>query len=295
MPARTYAILAGMVRAVACLLAALALPLLAPAAAEALPGHPLGQRQKPSPGSAEAVKLAKKHFEKARKAYKNGSYREAVEELNQAVEYDPNGKDLVYNLGLVHEKLGEVDAAIADFTRYKELETDIGELEKAIQTLRRLEGARDELERKRREQAAGQREDGKPLVVVVAPNAEREKPAPAKKPRKGRLDAWVYGAGGATVVALGAGVYFAARAVSVRNTTDDATSSTTGVKDLQARADQAHSLAVTADVCFAVAAVAAGSAAVLYFTRDAKPDGRSPAVGALVSPGAGFMAVRGGF
>jgi tetratricopeptide (TPR) repeat protein len=282
-------------RALARLALALAVPGLGPAPAQALPYRPLAQRAQPAPGSPEAVRLAKKHFEAARKAYKAGSYEEAVTELNRAMAYDPKGKDLAYNLGLVQEKLGNIDAAIAAFERYKELETDIGELEKAIQTLRRLEGARDELEKKKREEeAARRREEGKPLVVVI-PQSERPEPRPADKPGKGRLDGWVYATGGVAVVALGAGVYFAARALSLRKSADDRTTAGTSVADLQDRADRAHGSAVVADVCFGVAAVAAGSAALLYFTRDAKPRDGRPTAGASVVPGGGFVGVRGAF
>ena len=105
----------------------------------------------PAPACAQASgpAAAKKHFVAAKKAYKAGAYQEAVGELKRAIELDPNGKDLFYNLGLVQEKLGEIDEAIVAFKRYTELETDTGELEKAIQTVRRLEGARDELAKKK--------------------------------------------------------------------------------------------------------------------------------------------------
>jgi tetratricopeptide (TPR) repeat protein len=249
----------------------------------------------PTPGpetkaAAESKKKAKPHFEKARAAYRNGQYREAVAELEKAIEIDPSGKDLHFNLGLVYEKLGEVDLAITSYKRYTELETDTQELEKTIQTIRRLEGAREELKRKE-----------EPTVVPetqAQPTPEREtivvhEPA-AEKPKKGRLDAWVYGAGGVAVAAALAGTYFGFRALSTKPKSTDATGNGTTIYDLQDRADRAHSYAVTADICFGVSAVAAGAGLLLYFVRDAKPttglraDVRATARGGELSLGAAF-------
>lgn len=242
----------------------------------------------PPAGSPEAAAQAKQHFDTAKKAYKSGAYREAIGELNQAIELDPNGKDLFYNLGLVHEKLGEIDEAIRAFKRYSELETNVDDLEKAIQTVRRLEGARDELKKK---------EEVAPAPVEASPTREapprREEPKSPDKPKKGRLDAWVYGTGGVALVALGAGVYFGVSALSERQSTEDATGSRLSVYQLEDRAKQAHDHAVLADVSFAVAGVAAGAAALLYFTRDAKPS--SPRVTGSFTQSRATFAFAGAF
>lgn len=234
---------------------------------------------------------AKKHFEVAKKAYKAGAYRDAIAELDRAIELDPKGKDLHYNKGLVHEKLGELDEAIASFKRYSELETDTAELEKAIQTVRRLEGARDELAAKAR-QAEEPRTD-EPPPPVVAPTPRRDAAQPKERAAKGRLDGWVYATGGLAVVALGVGTYYGIQAVSTQQSTEDATGNGTSVQDLADRAQRAHDYAVVADVAFAVGAASAGAALLLYFTRDAKPS--SPRVGATLLPHTGLVRVEGSF
>jgi tetratricopeptide (TPR) repeat protein len=61
---------------------------------------------------AANVAAARKHFEKARAYYGQGAYREAVNELEAAHVLDPNAKDLVFNLGVVHEKLSDIDEAL---------------------------------------------------------------------------------------------------------------------------------------------------------------------------------------
>jgi tetratricopeptide (TPR) repeat protein len=233
---------------------------------------------------------AKKHFEAAKAAYKAGAYREAVGELERAIELDPNGKDLHFNLGLVHEKLGEIDRAIAAFKRYTELETDTGELERTIATIRRLEGARDELAKRREDEVKAGADDGAKAPPDVAPPAV----APVSDRRKkGKLDGWVWATGGLSVAALGVGTYFGVQALSTRRSTEDATGKGLSVYQLEDRAAKAHDQAVIADVAFAVGVASAGAAALLYFTRDARPG--APRVGALLAPGASFVQVEAGF
>lgn len=243
------------------------------------------------PAAQSGPAAAKKHFEAAKKAYKSGAYREAIAELDRAIELDPKGKDLHYNKGLVHEKLGELDLAIAAFKRYSELETDTGELEKAIQTVRRLEGARDELAEKNRREA--EPPPAEPPPAAPLPPPDEDTPKPKEKPKKGRLDAWVYATGGLSLLAFGAGTYFGFQALSTRQSSEDATGKGTSVYDLEDRAKRAHDYAVAADVAFAVGAASAGAAVLLYFTRDAKPG--SPSVGAAVTPQVGLVRVESRF
>jgi tetratricopeptide (TPR) repeat protein len=54
---------------------------------------------------------AREHFERALELYRAGRYAEALARLESAAELDPNGKDLFFNLSLVHEKLGQLPRA----------------------------------------------------------------------------------------------------------------------------------------------------------------------------------------
>ena len=82
-----------------------------------------------APESPEAG--ARQHFDRALELYRAGHYAEALEQLKAAAKLDPDGKDLFFNLALVHEKLGQVPDAIAALSRFRELETDATERERA--------------------------------------------------------------------------------------------------------------------------------------------------------------------
>jgi len=146
-----------------------------PAAAAAAPGKPAASAPADDPAA-----LAKAHSERALDAYREGRYERAVKELEHAVELDPEGKDLYYNLGLVHEKLGNLDRALFYFRRYLELETLPAERERVEIMVQRLAGAEASARRADAEQAAAPRDPD------VAPGAADR---PATKP--GRWDEWV--------------------------------------------------------------------------------------------------------
>jgi tetratricopeptide (TPR) repeat protein len=256
------------------------------------PGAPLGHA-KPAPGSPAAVKAAKKHFDAAKAAYKAGQYQTAVDELNQAIESDPKGKDLVYNLGLVEEKLGHIDEAIAAYKLYTEMETDTTELEKAIQTIRRLEGARDALKQKEDEHEPGQQPSETPPVEGSPRQPDGTGAPVGEATKKGRLDGWVFAAGGLALAAAGVGTYYGIQAVNERNRSQDATGPNTTVYELQDRANQAHSNAVTADIFFGIAIGSAAAGTLLYFLRDAEPSSKSATVGVTVTPQAFAIGVGG--
>lgn len=259
------------------------LAVLSASTAWAGPARPLAQ----APGSPEAVRAAKAHFERALDAYREGAYRTAIEELREALRLDPGGKDLVYNLALVHEKLGEVDAAIREFRRFTEMETDPAEVERVQGIIKRLEGARDELRRKQEASA----EAAEPAETPdVTPRA-----APDAAPReKGRMDGLVIGAAGVSAAAALVGVVYGVRAVSTAPGSDERTGPGTTVFDLQRRADDAHSYAVVADVAFVVSALSGGLAAALYFGRDAEPAPRTAATLSL-PPGGVLVGARSRF
>lgn len=198
---------------------------------------------------AEASRgLARQHFEAAKQLHAAGRYREAAEKLELAIKCDPSGKDLVYNLALVRERLAEPNEALVHIDRYLTMNLEPAERQKAESFRRRLEGSREEIAEKRR----------KVVVVPIAVESERA------------VDEWVWlplaGAG----VAAAAGAVLGALALGTRPsgfvTGRDGT-----YDDLAARTSEAHSYAVFADVSWAVTALGLGLASGFYFGRDAVP------------------------
>ena len=197
----------------------------------------------------DAIKQqAKATFDRAKELYAAGRYREAAEQLELALKYDPHGKDLVYNLALVRERLGEPDEAMVYVDRYLAMKIDANERQRAEAFRRRLEGAREEIAEKRRK------------VIVVPVEVERER----------AFDAWVWGPLVGAGVAAVSGAIFGSLALSTRPsgfvTGRDGT-----YADLASRTDEAHGYAVVADTSWVIAALGVGTAAATYFARDPVP------------------------
>jgi tetratricopeptide (TPR) repeat protein len=234
-------------------------------------------RAEPAPGKAEpaASPAAKKEalalHDEARKLYERGEYRRAIEKLERAVTLDPAAALLVYNLALLHEKLAEVDRAEAYYRRYLELETEPAQREKALATLRRLEGAKRDL--------------AKPEPKAPPSTAPPQQPAEGTGPRAHLVLTYV--AAGVSGALLVAGAVLGASALA----TDPSGTPKTGVsgvtfQDLRSRADSAHAQAIGSDVCFALGVLATGATLALVLTRPAKGKPESaPAPKAVVVPG----------
>src|SRR5580704_14617515 len=167
-----------------------------------------------------SVPEARRHFESGRALYGQGAYREALAELQAAHALDPSAKDLVFNLGVVEEKLGDIDDALRWFHAYTTMTLTPQERERADAYVRRLEGARAEI-------------DHKP------PPAEGSAPAPTP----GTTDAEAPAAAPAVGVVVG-----------IKALIDRPTNFITGVdgsyQDLANREHTAHEEAVGADVSF---------------------------------------------
>jgi tetratricopeptide (TPR) repeat protein len=241
--------------------AALAAVLLTTGAARAEPKARADEvRDTPSSEEAEG------HFETALVHYRAGKYRSAIVELEKAYGVDPTGKDLVYNLAVVYEKLGELDSAIHYLERYLALEPDPDEIKRATDAIRRLRGAREEL-----------------AVPGAAPAPSRpcpEPPARETPKRSGRFDEWVIVSGGVAIVSAVVGGVLGLKALDTRPTSDDVTGEGESRDELRDRAMTAKSLARLADVAFAVSLVSGSAAAILYFGRS--PDVESGATVGLV-------------
>jgi tetratricopeptide (TPR) repeat protein len=210
------------------------------------------RREEVGEGAVDPAVEAARHFEAALEYYRSGKYREALAELEVAYGLDPTGKDLVYNLAIVSEKLGRLDDAIRYFTRYLELETEERELGRARDAIRRLEGARVELA---------------PPPPPPPPPARPCPPvssAPVRAP--GKLDEWVYATGGLSAAAFVVGTVLGVQALA-RDPRGERTGDGVSVGELEARVDQARNLARLADVAFAVSLLSGSGAVLLYFGR----------------------------
>ena len=124
--------------------------------------------------------------------YEDGHYRAAIEKLEAALRIDPEGKELVYNLALLHEKLADVKQAEAYYRRYLEMETDPRTRTRTQATLRRLEGVEKE--------------------TAAAPVPPAPPPAPPPPPRPVRP--WVVATGSVAGIAFLMGSVFGLNALS---------------------------------------------------------------------------------
>jgi hypothetical protein len=240
------------------------LALLAGLAAAASANPRPATAQDAGPTSSANVAAARRHFDKARTDYAQGSYREAIAELEAAHALDPSAKDLVFNLGVVHEKLSDIDDALQWFQLYTTMTLTPQERDRADAYIRRLEGAKKELAQHPPEPSpSGSTSAPSPSESALLPIG----PPPPAPPRRGRID-------GATIAAVsvtGAALVFAT-VMSVKAKVDQPpTPFVTGrdgtYSELQSRTDTAHREAIFADVGFGLAIGAGITAAVLYFAR----------------------------
>ena len=139
-----------------------------------------------TPTERTSAEQARPHFEQALSFYRAGKYHLAVSELHAALALDPGGKDLVFNLALVQEKLGDLPGAISSLERFQTMEKDPVELDRAGQTIQRLRGAQAELI----------------ASLPRLPDLAASAPCP-EPPVRGKLDGWVVGAGGFSVKLFG--------------------------------------------------------------------------------------------
>lgn len=224
------------------------------------------------PALADNVEDAKQHFQHAKDLYQQGNYKEAFTELRTARELDPHAKDLVYNLGVVSEKLGRIDDALKYFKTYLELDDlEPAERVRAETTIKRLEGAKKTLP---------------PKVDHQPPPPPA--PPPDQTPSLGKIDGWTVSAGVLGVGGLTLGAIFGIAALAGRPSSGFVTGRDGSYQDLKNKADSAHTLAVVADVSLIAGAVFTGLAAYLFFgrTNDVRKGSSKPAVTVTVLPAA---------
>jgi tetratricopeptide (TPR) repeat protein len=204
---------------------------------------------------------ARKHFDRSLELYRAGHYAEALEQLQQAAKLDPDGKDLFFNLALVHEKLGQLPEAIKALERFRELETDSAERERARLSIERLRGA---------EQAA---------QVAPAPSAPCAEPAPPPVPAPSEKShqTVLIGAASVAVVSFLVGAVFGVKALS-DDVSDARTSAALSVTELHERGRRAEREALVADVAFALGAASTATFAGVWLLSPGDPSKRAAGV-----------------
>jgi tetratricopeptide (TPR) repeat protein len=236
--------------------------------------------------SAEDQAKAQQHFQRAKELYQTGAYRDAIAELELARSLDPQAKDLVFNLGIVHERLQKYDEAIAFFRQYMEMASVTpAERTKAETIIKRIEGAK--------------RENPVTEAPAAASTPIAPLPAPIDDPAHGRVDAATITAASVAVVGLGIGTAFGIRALSL-DTSNFVTGRDGTYDELRKRTDDAHDAAIVADIGFGVGIAAAAVAAYLYFGRTKESGARRTATSgvapsAAALPGGGGLTVKGWF
>jgi hypothetical protein len=243
------------------------------------------------------MEAAREHFENARSLYSRGAYRDAIRELEAAHSFDPSAKDLVFNLGIVNEKLADIDRALYWFHTYETLALTPQERERADAVIRRLEGAKEEVLAK---PMSLPRAAPPPAVVVAAP-VKRAALRADQAPR-GRIDSLTVAAAGLSAAALTVGVIMGVSALDDRVTSDFVTRPKTEggptYSDAQSQEHTAHTEAVVADIAFGTAFAAAGAAAYLFFSRPRGAPGRGfmfAILSAAPASGGGTVSLQGVF
>lgn len=257
---------------------------------------PAAAQVRPALAQAAAVTedqaKAQQHFQRAKELYAAGSYREAVGELEAARTLDPKAKDLVFNLGIVHEKLAQYDEAISDFRQYMEMEgVTTAEKQKAESIIKRIEGAKRTVPEAPPNGAAGTGQAGGRTTGPTPPGGDPGEERPAQR---GRVDAATITAASVAVLGLGAGAAFGVAALTTRPS-DFVTGRDGTYADLESKTKTAHTFAIVSDVGLGVGVLSAALAAYLYFGRTKDPERPRATAAPALLPGGGAFVVGGSF
>ena len=234
--------------------------------------------------SPEAAEKARQHFQRARALYQAGSYREAIAELEAARALDPQAKDLVYNLGVVYERLGQIEDALRYFHEYEQMDLQPAERARADAYVKRLEGAKHEVE---------------PTGTGSAPASASSAPPPPPPPPPPRSRIDVATVIGATLALAGlsVGTVFGIKALSDSPPSSFVTGRDGTYQDLQSQQASAHREAIVADIGLGVGVAAALVTAYLYFgrSRGTSVPATSATVSAAPAMGGGALLLQGSF
>ncbi|WP_437922632.1 tetratricopeptide repeat protein [Sorangium sp. So ce291] len=249
-------------------------PLGSPGVAPASPGAaPPSQGKAPAPPAQPSppeasekrrrIEQATALHDEAQGLYQNGEYRAAIAKLEAAVDLDPEGKELVYNLAVIHERLGEIDRAEHYYLRYLEMEALPKEREQVTAVLKRLQGAKRELAGAKA-QAPAPPSAAPPLPLLPRVRLLPRRSVVAGNPRP--PTPWLFVSGGIAAGSLVVGGVFAALAVARDPGPGERTGGGVTIADLQADARAAHRCAVVADVALVIAGLSGAAALYLYLS-----------------------------
>ncbi len=217
-----------------------------------------GSASAQSEAPQEAIDL----YRSGRAHYDAGRYRDAIIDLKAALALDPESPNLLYNVARVSELLGNLDEAIAYYTRYVGMLSDAenDERERILATIHRLEGARTELSASASQQPETLRE-----VIYREP------------PAAGTADALFWIVGGSGVALIGGSIVTGVMALSRENEVNKFVLGQDGnVATRNSLVDQANLLALASDIMLIGGVGAIATAVVLYFARtpEAPPERR---------------------
>ncbi|WP_437539330.1 bacterial transcriptional activator domain-containing protein [Sorangium sp. So ce726] len=253
-------------------------PVVAPAAPPVAPPAQPPQGGGPSPPAPQPlsrdeeekrlrIERATALHDEAQRRYQHGEYRAAIVKLEAAVALDPEGKELIYNLAMIHERLGEIDEAERYYRRYLDMEALPKAREEVHAVLKRLKGAKRELaSAKPPPPSAPAKAASVSTALPYLPRLPRHPVAVGgARPRA----TWLAVSGGIAAGSLVVGGVFAALAVARDPGAGERTGAGVSIADLQADASAAHRCAVAADVALLVAGLSGAAALYLYLSPEA--------------------------
>ena len=243
-----------------------------------------------APASAQTPQArAAELFNKGAEAYRRGDFPQAIALLREARALDPQPV-LLYNLGRAYEDSGDVDSAIATFTKYIEEDpkaVDRGAIEQRVERLKR----------QREELLALERQRDAERTRADAEKADRERQqreaARARPPPTRSVGPYIVA--GVGVAGLATGVVFGLVSQSKH---DSAASPSTTQQDAIDLQDTAKSFSTISTVSFIAGGVLVAAGATWWFL-DRKASSK-PAVGGApqsfrVGLAPGFLILERGF
>jgi tetratricopeptide (TPR) repeat protein len=211
------------------------------------------------PPPAEAIEF----YRIGREHFVAGRYREAITDLERALQLDPGSPTLLYNLARVHELLGELAEALRYYNAYSALlpATEREEHERVDETIARLEGAREH--------------DQLATEPPHTPPEGFRLDQPVVTRAHGVADLWFWIAAGTSALSLVTAAVVGIVTLQQRASLDDIVVGNPDqcvareecADSWDARADTVRDLALTTDILFALGAAAGVTAGLLYFLR----------------------------